>query len=111
MLTLSLMYKIREAHGDGLNYEQNTKLDILVKAYKRSKSAGSVRQLQIKSGTQLIKEWKGKRHTVNVKSGFFEYEGKKYSSLSAIASHITGTRWNGWIFFGVKNPHAIKETA
>ena len=110
MLIAALLYKIREANGDGMNYEQKEKLDHLVKAYKRNKSVGAVRQLQIKSGTQLVKEWKGKRHAVIVKSGFFEYEGKKYSSLSAIASHITGTRWNGWTFFGVKNPRAIKET-
>lgn len=110
MLITSLLHKIREANGDGLNHEQKEKLDILVKAYKRSKSAGSARQLQIKSGTQLIKEWKGKRHTVIVKNDFFEYEGKEYSSLSAIASHITGTRWNGWTFFGVKNPR-MKEAA
>ncbi len=110
MLTLSLLYQIREVNGMGLNYEQKTRLDILVKTYKRSRSEGAARQLQIKSGTQLIKEWKGKRHTVIVKSGFFEYEGKKYSSLSAIASHIAGTRWNGWTFFGVKNPR-MKEAA
>ena len=110
MLITSLLYKIREAKGKGLNYEQKAKLDHLVKAYKRSRSKGAVRQLQIKSGTQLIKEWKGRRHTVIVKNGFFEYEGKKYSSLSAISSHITGTRWNGWIFFGVKNPR-MKEAA
>ena len=111
MLISSLLYKIREANGEGLSYEQKTKLDHLVKSYKRSRSAGSARQLQIKSGTQLIKEWKGKRHAVIVKGGFFEYEGKKYSSLSAIASHVTGTRWNGWTFFGVKNPRVIKEAA
>ena len=110
MLIASLLYKAREANGNGLNHEQKTKLNNLVKSYKRSRSGGSARQLQIKSGTQLIKEWKGKRYTVIVKNGFFEYEGKKYSSLSAIASYITGTRWNGWTFFGVKNPR-MKEAA
>lgn len=111
ILIASLLHKIREENGDGLSYEQKARLDHLVKAYKRSRSAGSRRQLQIKSGTHLIREWKGRRHTVIVKNGFFEYEEKKYSSLSAIASRITGTRWNGWTFFGVKNPQAIKETA
>ncbi len=110
MLIAALLHKIQEANGHGMNYEQKEKLDILVKAYKRSKSAGSARHLQIKSGTQLIKEWKGKRYTVIVKHSFFEYEGKKYSSLSAIASHITGTRWNGWTFFGVKNPRMKEAT-
>ncbi len=110
MLIAALLHKIREVNGDGLNHEQKAKLNALVKTYKRSKSEGSSRQLQIKSGTQFIREWKGKRHTVISKNGFFEYEGKKYSSLSAISSLITGTRWNGWTFFGVKNPH-MKEAA
>ena len=33
----------------------------------------------------------------------FEYQGRRYKSLSAIARAITGTRWNGWTFFGLKN--------
>jgi hypothetical protein len=102
MLVRSLIYKIQEAHGAGLNADQKAKLDQLVKAYKRSRTDGTKRQMQIKSGTQLIREWHGKRHTVTVQNGFFEYNAKTYKSLSAIASEITRTRWNGWVFFGVK---------
>ena len=102
MLTRSLVYKIREATGGGLTSDQKKKLDQLVRAYKRSRAEGTKRQMQIKSGTQLIREWNGKRHTVTVQNGHFEYNAKPYKSLSAIASEIAGTRWNGWVFFGVK---------
>lgn len=104
MLVRSLLYKVREAAGNGLSYDQQMKLDQLVRAYKRGRSDGAQRQLQIKPGTQIIREWNGTYHSVIVKSGQFEYNGKEYRSLSAIASEITGTRWNGWTFFGVKKP-------
>jgi hypothetical protein len=42
-------------------------------------------------------------HCVTVRSDDFEYLGRPYKSLSAIAREITGVRWNGWVFFGLKN--------
>lgn len=102
MLTRSLQFKIREARGMGLSYDQQTKLDQLVRAYKRSRAEGIKRQFSIKSGTRFIREYGGTRHVVTVQGGVFEYNDKTYKSLSAIASEIAGTRWNGWTFFGVK---------
>ena len=104
MLTRSLQFKIREAQSMGLSYDQQTKLDQLVRAYKRSRAEGSKRQFSIKSGTRFIREYGGARHVVTVQGGVFEYNSKTYKSLSAIASEIAGTRWNGWTFFGVKKP-------
>jgi hypothetical protein len=42
------------------------------------------------------------QHVVTVRMNDFEFEGRPYQSLSAIARHITGTRWNGWTFFGLR---------
>lgn len=58
--------------------------------------------LEIKSGTKLIREYKGEKHEVIALEKGFEYKGRRYNSLSAIANEITGTRWNGKLFFGVK---------
>jgi hypothetical protein len=58
------------------------------------------------AGTQLVREWQGIEHRVTVTDGGFLHEGKPYKSLSAIATAITGTRWNGWVFFGLKNQRA-----
>ena len=55
------------------------------------------------AGTRLIREWQGIEHCVTVRDDDFEYQGRPYKSLSAIAREITGTRWNGWVFFGLKN--------
>ena len=57
----------------------------------------------ILAGTRLIRNWKGKEHEVTVRDdGHFEYQGEAYRSLSAIARKITGSQWNGKLFFGVK---------
>ena len=52
-------------------------------------------------GTRLIREWKGVEHAVTVLADGYEYQGRRYKSLSAIARAITGTRWNGPAFFGL----------
>jgi hypothetical protein len=53
------------------------------------------------AGTRLVREYQGVEHVVTVLLDGFEYEGRPYQSLSAIARAITGTRWNGWTFFGL----------
>jgi hypothetical protein len=54
-------------------------------------------------GTRLRREWKGVFYEAIVLRDGFEFEGRPYQSLSAIARAITGTRWNGWKFFGLEN--------
>ena len=52
---------------------------------------------------QLVRDWNGTRHVVNIRpDGGYEYNGAVYRSLSAVAREITGTRWNGKLFFKVK---------
>jgi hypothetical protein len=55
------------------------------------------------AGTRLIREWQGVEHCVTVRDDGYEYQGRPYKSLSAVARAIAGTRWNGWVFFGLKN--------
>ena len=54
-------------------------------------------------GTRLVREWQGTEHVVTVLADGFEWQGRPYRSLSAIARAITGTRWNGPLFFGLAN--------
>jgi Protein of unknown function (DUF2924) len=58
------------------------------------------------AGTKLIREWQGVEHTVTVLREGYEWQGRPYKSLSAVARAITGTRWNGWTFFGLRRPGA-----
>ncbi len=53
-------------------------------------------------GTRLIREWRGEVHRVDVIDGGFDYHGERYASLSRIAREITGSRWSGPLFFGLR---------
>ena len=63
---------------------------------------------RFKSGTRIVREWRGKIHEVTLTEDEYEYEGKKYKSLSPIASLITGTHWSGPAFFGTAKKGARK---
>jgi len=81
-------------------------IDKLVEQYSKTKSVSTndIKKLQkfkATQGTRLIREFKGKKYEVTALGNGFNYNGKVYKSLSAIANEITGTRWNGKKFFGV----------
>ena len=60
------------------------------------------------AGTRLIREWRGVEHQVTVLDDGFEYQGQRYKSLSVIARTITGTRWSGPVFFGLRRSGGSK---
>lgn len=102
MLEDSIMHKIREDNGEGLTRQQKQKLKELIAAYKRDAASFERHTDDLKPGTKLVRTYKGQRHTVEIISGGYLYNGIRYGSLSKIANEITGTRWNGWRFFGLK---------
>lgn len=99
--TRRLAYRIQEiAHG-GL---PNTTRTQLRKMVKNPTPTQRKRNSQLPPpGTQLIRVWKGVEHRVKILHDGFEYDLKKYKSLSMIARDITGTRWSGPLFFGLKS--------
>ncbi len=98
MLERSLAYKLQE----GVSPKQQIRLNKLIKEYKRNPACFAGRAGALKPGTRLVRTYNGKKHSVLVKADGFEYQGQVYSSLSKIANDITGSRWNGWLFFGLK---------
>lgn len=101
MLEKSLAFKLREQAGLGLTLEQQEKLNRLVAAYKRNPAP--LRELKVKPGTRLVRTWQGVQHAVLVRTDGYEYNGLNCRSLSEVARLITGTNWNGWAFFGIKD--------
>jgi hypothetical protein len=61
------------------------------------------------AGAQLVREWNGVSHSVSVLADGYEYAGQRWSSLSAIARAITGTRWSGPLFFGLKDRGVVEK--
>src|ERR1700704_127369 len=102
-----LAYRIQELAFGGLKPETVERLAALAAGLggKPAKGACSAQDRPI-AGTRLIRDWQGTEHSVTVRDDGFEYQGRPYKSLSAIARQITGTRWNGWVFFGLKNQRA-----
>jgi len=58
-------------------------------------------RVSLRPGNRLVRRWRGRTYVVEVTDGGLMYEGARYSSLSVIASKITGTRWSGPKFFGL----------
>lgn len=98
-----------EQYGS-LSHEIQRKIDKLVKHYDKTQNVEKENKtLSITDGTKLVREFRGKRYSVTVIANGYEYNGKKYKSLSAIANEITGTRWNGKKFFGLLKPEYSAE--
>ena len=57
--------------------------------------------IMLKTGTTLVRQWRGHTHAVLVREDGFEYEGQRYRSLTVIAERITGAHWSGPRFFGL----------
>ena len=96
-----LAYRIQELAYGGLKPATRAKLDALADAIDPKTVRKRVVDRPV-AGTQLIREWRGVEHTVTVLAEGFELEGRRYKSLSAVARAITGTRWNGPLFFGLR---------
>ena len=102
-----LAYRIQELAYGGLKPETIERLEALGEQLASGKGAARIStERRPIAGTRLIREWQGVEHCVTVRDEDFEYQGRPYKSLSAVARAITGTRWNGLIFWGLKNRQA-----
>ena len=102
-LIQNLVYHAQVRQHGGLSRKTQRRLQQLYKSFKkdpdfRPPASKSV----LKAGTRLVRKWQGKVHSITVLANTFEYLDKEYKSLSAIARLITGTRWSGPVFFGLK---------
>jgi hypothetical protein len=96
-----IAYRIQEEAFDGLDRETIKLLDRLAQGQKPSEL-----NRRLKPGTVVVREYEGTRHAVTVVPDGFLWREKTYSSLSTIAQLITGTKWNGPRFFGLRVPGA-----
>jgi hypothetical protein len=100
-----LAYRIQELAYGGLKPETVKRQEMLGEQL----DGGNITLRRIRAdlkpiaGTRLVREWQGIEQTVTVLADGYEWQGRPYRSLSSVARAITGTRWNGWIFFGLKS--------
>ena len=100
-----LAYRLQELAYGGLKASTVKRLEELGEQLDGGKKRVRSRRADDRpiAGTRLIREWQGTPYEVIVQPDHFEFQGKRYQSLSSIARAITGTIWNGWAFFGLRS--------
>jgi hypothetical protein len=101
LLILGIAYRLQEIEHGGLGKATLRKLRTLAKALRATGRVGPTPSLSLKPGARLVREWRGRTHTVTVTEDGFDYAGTTYPSLTTIARKITGAHWSGPRFFGL----------
>jgi hypothetical protein len=101
LLVRAVAYRIQEVASGGPRLELQRQLRQIALELQQT---GRVRiRPRLKSGTRLMREWRGQSHEVLVLDDGFSWQGTHHRSLSAIARQITGTAWSGPLFFGLRS--------
>ena len=99
LLIRAIANQLQERIHGGVSRALRRRLQSL--AGEVEKGRGSHPAIVPRTGTTLVRQWRGHAHTVLVREDGFEYDGERYRSLSVIAQRITGAHWSGPRFFGL----------
>jgi Protein of unknown function (DUF2924) len=102
LLVRSVAYRFQEKACGALSKSTRRKLARLAEELTEHGSIRGTTSVPLKTGTKLVRVWKGKVHEVTILEGGYVWSQKRYRSLSEIARAITGTRWSGPRFFGTE---------
>ena len=103
-LTRAIAYRLQERVYGGLNPSTRRLLARIAEETATGSSPKKTRNRKAQSGTILIREWQGNAHRVTMLDDGVSFNGKHYRSLSEVAREITGSRWSGPRFFGLRLP-------
>jgi len=110
LLASALAWHLQERKFGGLKPAIGRRLRVLARALERNKHTLQISPAaNLRPGTVIIKQWRGAQHVVMVLADGFQHQGTVYGSLSQVARQITGTRWNGPAFFGLRKPGPTAE--
>jgi len=107
LLVRIIAYRLQELAYGGLSKATQRRLIALTKELQTKGGIVSDPGPRVRPGARLVREWRGRTHTVVVTEDGFEYAGKTYSSLSKIAQAITGAHWSGPRFFGLNRSEGV----
>jgi hypothetical protein len=108
-LLYTLAWHLQAAQHGGLSLATQRQLKAIGKALHSSRSGQKAASARLAPGTVLHKTWQGHTYMVTIGSEGYQFQGQTYASLSEIARRITGTRWNGPAFFGLRRPSAPQK--
>ena len=109
LLRRGIAWKLQSrVHGDLPGYIKR-ELERAAERLRRGEELTSSAQVSLKPGTRLVRRWQGRVHRVLVLDDGYEYEARRFASLTQVASAITGTHWSGPTFFGLKKRNSIRR--
>lgn len=109
ILERALAYELQAKTAGGLSAARKRELDRLARQLERTGSLTALREMSLKPGTHIARDWHGRTHHVLVTEEGFLYQERSYLSLSQVATAITGTKWSGPRFFGLKRRSGAGE--
>jgi Protein of unknown function (DUF2924) len=104
-----LAYRIQEKAYGGLKAAIRAQLLRIARALENPSTTEWLSKPKIKPGTRILRQWRGETHEIMVIESGYEYRAASYHSLSEIARKITGTRWSGPAFFGLKDKSSVRS--
>ncbi len=102
LLIRAIAYALQERVHGGLKSATKRKLRAIAQQLESQDGSTFDMGISLKPGARLIREWRGETYSVTVLEDGFDYDGRRYPSLTKIAGEITGAHWSGPRFFGVK---------
>ena len=102
LLRRRIGWRLQEEHYGGLSTKTSRRLRELASEFEKDSEYKPTIRPRMQTGMVLSREWKGQVYTVEVKPDGYIYNGQHYKGLSKIARDITGTRWSGPLFFGLR---------
>lgn len=102
LMARAMAYRIQAEVSGDLAAPLRRRVAALAERFAADRTYSPVPSPELKPGTAVIREWRGVRHEVAVTAEGYVYQGETYRSLSKIAGRITGSKWNGYVFFGLK---------
>lgn len=100
LMVRAITYRLQEQALGGLKPAARRRLSRVAEVIHSGRAPSA--PIALKPGTRLLREWQGVTHEVILVEEGVQYRGKVWASLSAVAREITGTRWSGPLFFGLK---------
>ena len=100
LLIRALAHRLQEQTHGGTSRAQRRRLQRLARGFEKGRGSSDP-GIMLRTGTTLVRHWRGHTHTVLIREDGFEYEGQHYRSLTVIAERITGAHWSGPRFFGL----------
>lgn len=112
LMARAIAWRLQERRHGGLPASVRRELAKATERLRKTGEVTSAHDISLKPGTRLVRSWRGQTINVLVTEQGFEFDGRQYRSLTHISGEVTGTRWSGPRFFGLKSKRVgVSRTA